>query len=440
MPIDIGNLQDIINNINADVRNGLPELDPSIVGSAIKVITESLAARSFDNRQLIAQLIQQSFPQTATDEFLELWAEYDGLTRNAATGSSGFITIIGTILGTEVPAGSLLTSESNVILETQSTVTISNIVTSVTNLTRLAGVVMVATASDHNLASGVFATISGATSPDYNGTFQVTVINNFTFTYIIETFPTTPDSGTIFVDFDGAVADVDSQDTGLAQNIGSGATATFSSPITGVNTTAFIRFPGVEGGADIESDEDLRVRVLESRATIQSLFSSDFLIERAKTVSGVTRVFVKEITLVVTEVIGATTVYFMRDGDTNPIPSGIDITNVNDVLQAIRPANMKESDFLVLAPTSVPVPIDLSSLVPDTPTMRTNIESVLAEFFSFQVDFEQDVLVDRIKSALFNAQDTETGDFLESFTLSAPPSDVTIAAGEIATLGIITIT
>jgi len=88
---------------------------------------------------------------------------------------------------------------------------------------------------------------------------------------------------------------------------------------------------------------------------------------------------------------------------------------------------------------AVPVAVTLSSIVPDTPTMRTNIQEVLEEFFSFQVDFESDVLVDRIKSALFNAQDTETGDFLETFTLDAPVADVAIILGEIGTLGTVTI-
>lgn len=435
MPIDIGSLKDIINNINADVRNGLPLLDPSIEGSAIKVITESLGARSFDNRQLIAQLIQQSFPQTATEEFLELWAGFDGLTRNAATISSGFLTATGTI-GTDIPVGSLLNSQSNVLLETQTTVTINNVQTSITSLTFSAGIITAVCSSDHNLASGVAANITGAVESGYNGTFSVTIVDALIFTYIPTVDPTvSPATGTLLVDFDGAVIAVESQDSGSEQNVGAGSSATFSSPIAGVDITTFVRFPGIEGGTDTESDDDLRIRVLENRNTIQSLFSSDFLIERAKTISGVTRVFVKEIT----PGIGDTTVYFMRDGDTNPIPSGIDITNVNDLLQEIRPVNMQESDFQILAPTAVPVPITLSSIDPDTPTMRDNIESVLKEFFSFQVDFEQDVLIDRIKSALFNAQDVETGQFLQTFSLDAPAVDVTISAGEIGTLGAVTI-
>lgn len=440
MPIDTGNLQGITNNIKADIRNGLPALDPSIAGSVIKVITETLGARSFDNRQLIAQLIQQSFPQTATEEFLELWAEYDGLTRIPATISSGFLTATGTP-GIDIPGGSLLNSQGNVILQTQSTVTINNIVTSITSLTFAGGIVTAVCASDHNLASGISPDILGADQTEYNGTFLVTVASSTIFTYIPTTPPgVTPATGTLTVDFDGAVVEADSQGTGLGQNIEAGGLASFSSPIAGVDTTAFVRVPGIEGGTDTEVDDELRIRILEKRATIQSLFNVAFLVETAKTVAGVTRVFVKEITLGVVQEIGATTVYFMRDGDASPIPSGIDLTNVNTVLQAIRPAQMIETDFLVLAPTSVPVPITLSSLVPDTPTMRTNIQSVLREFFSFQVGFEQDVLVDRIKSALFNAQDVETGEFLETFILDAPAVDVTIAPGEIGTLGLITIT
>jgi len=440
MAIDIGNLQTIINNINADVRSGLPALDPSIPGSAIKVIIEALAARSFDNRQLIAQLIQQAFPQTAIGEFLELWADYDALTRNAATISSGSLTVVGTI-GTDVPGGSLLISKSDVTLETQSTVTIAQIQTTIINLTLLGSTVTAVTASDHNLASGLSPTISGANEAGYDGTFVVTVIDNFTFTYIPTTTPSiSPATGTIDVTFDGAVVEVESQSAGIDQNLGAGAIATFSSPIAGVNTTAFVRPDTIDGGTDAESDDNLRIRILESRAAINSLFSADSLSELAKTVAGVTRVFVKETTLVTAAVVGAATVYFMRDGDESPIPSGTDISNVNDVLQAVRPANTLETDFLVLAPTAVPVPITLGSISPDTPTMRTSIVDVLKEFFSAQVDFEADVLVDRIKAALFNAQDTDTGDFLSTFVLTAPAVDVTVVDGAIGTLGTIDIT
>lgn len=441
MAIDIGNLQTIINNINADVRSGLPALDPSIPGSAIKVIIEALAARSFDNRQLIAQLIQQAFPQTAIGEFLELWADYDALTRNAAKISSGTLTVVGTVVTTLVPGGSLLISKSDVTLETQSTVTIAEIQTTIIDLTLLGSVVTAVTASDHNLASGVFPTISGANEAGYDGTFVVTVIDNLTFTYIPTTTPSiSPATGTIVVTFDGAVVEVESQSPGLDQNLGAGAIATFSSPIVGVDTTAFVRPDTVDGGTDAESDDNLRIRVLESRAAINSLFSADSLIELAKTVAGVTRVFVKETTLVTTAVVGAATVYFMRDGDESPIPSGTDISNVNTVLQAVRPANTLETDFLVLAPTAVLVPITIGNISPDTPTMRTSIVDVLKEFFSAQVDFEADVLVDRIKAALFNAQDTDTGDFLSTFVLSAPAVDVTVVDGAIGTLGTIDIT
>ena len=129
----------------------------------------------------------------------------------------------------------------------------------------------------------------------------------------------------------------------------------------------------------------------------------------------------------------------MRDGDENPIPSTIDIQNVNDKIQAIRPGHTSQSDVLVLAPTPVVVDITLSSIIPDTTTMRANIEASLADYFTTFIDFEQDVLIDRIKTALFQAQDVETGEFLTDFTLDAPLADVTINTGEIAVLGTVTI-
>jgi len=290
-------------------------------------------------------------------------------------------------------------------------------------------------ASPHKLASGISADILGANETEYNGAFVVTVVDELSFTYEIVGSPTTPATGTISVDFDGALLSVETEGTGLDQNVGAGAGVNFVSPPAGLDGSAFAGPNGIEGGTDIEADEELRSRVLEKRATIESLFNPAAITTTARAVSGVTRVFIKEIT----PEIGAVTIYFMRDGDENPIPSTIDIQNVNDQIQAIRPGHTAESDVIVLAPTPVVVDITLSGIAPDTTTMRANIEASLADYFTTFIDFEQDVLIDRIKTALFQAQDVETGEFLTDFTLDDPAADVTINTSEIAVLGMVTI-
>jgi hypothetical protein len=67
--------------------------------------------------------------------------------------------------------------------------------------------------------------------------------------------------------------------------------------------------------------------------------------------------------------------------------------------------------------------------------MRTAITANLQAFFDDRAEFETNITEDQYRSAIIETQDTETGDFLDSFTLSSPSADITIGAGAIAGLG-----
>ncbi len=434
MSIDYPTLQQITDRNRADVRAALPEVDPTIRGTFIGALVDSSSAREFEQNQVIEQLQAQLFPQTSTDEFLERWADYDGLSRLPATAADGNITVSGTI-ATNVAAGTEFRSASDIVLTTLTSVNLLNISTTITSLTRVGTTATAVTVSDHGLASGITATVSGADQAEYNGAFPVTALDNTTFTFEVSGSPVTPATGTITVDFDGAVVVVETTGTGQSQNIGSGASATITAPIAGLDDTGFIRPDGVVGGTDVETDDELRSRTLEKRALFEALFNTEIITVESKKVPGVTRVFVKEIT----PTVGAVTVYFMRDNDANPIPAAGNVQDVKDQLDLIRPAHTDTADLVVLAPTAVSVDISLSAISPDTQTMRAAIPIVLAEFFSDLVEFEQDITLQRISSALFNAQDTQTGDFLSEFTLDTPVADVVVGAGEIGVLGTIVI-
>ncbi len=49
----------------------------------------------------------------------------------------------------------------------------------------------------HNWKTGMLVTIAGAAQPEYNGTFQITVVDSKTFTYVIAGAPSSPATGTI---------------------------------------------------------------------------------------------------------------------------------------------------------------------------------------------------------------------------------------------------
>jgi hypothetical protein len=59
-------------------------------------------------------------------------------------------------------------------------------ISSITNVTTIA---TLTTAANHNLTTGTFITVSGATPAAYNGTFSITVVDAVSFTYTMLTDP-----------------------------------------------------------------------------------------------------------------------------------------------------------------------------------------------------------------------------------------------------------
>jgi uncharacterized phiE125 gp8 family phage protein len=69
----------------------------------------------------------------------------------------------------------------------------------VSSLTRNVSTVTAVTTTPHGYSNANIVIVSGASPNDYNGTFQIAVLNDYTFSYTIATTPSTPATGTIFV-------------------------------------------------------------------------------------------------------------------------------------------------------------------------------------------------------------------------------------------------
>ena len=133
--------------------------------------------------------------------------------------------------------------------------------------------------------------------------------------------------------------------------------------------------------------------------------------------------------------LGTTTIYFMRDNDTNPIPSGSEVTTVKNKILEIKPANTADADVNVLAPTAVVQNFTFTDLSPNTSTMQAAVTANLEQFFDENTEVGVDIDQDAYRSAIFNTVDTVTGDVVKTFTLSTPTTDITIDTGEIGVLG-----
>jgi hypothetical protein len=165
-------------------------------------------------------------------------------------------------------------------------------------------------------------------------------------------------------------------------------------------------------------------------------------VTQAKTIPGVTRVFVLEVTALIADVLtptpGAVTIYFMRDNDSNTIPGSEASNKTKDKILEITPANTVADDVYVQGPVPATANFTFSALSPDTTTMRSAVSANLEQFFKEKTEIGETVVEEAYNAAIFNTLDTTNGDVIQSFTLSIPAGDIVVASGEIAVLGDIT--
>lgn len=437
MSLDLpNNADEVVQRSKTDVQRDLPGSDPFLDNSWLGALVTACANRIFDLYIQLQQAINLNFPDTTTGEFLDRWASIYGVPRTAATQSSGNIVATG-METTPIPISTSYQSSNGLSYTTTAAATITAQSLSVNSIIRSGSIATVTTAVDHNIASNVTVTISGADQSEYNGVQEITVTGADEFQFIVSGTPVTPATGTILAAFTAAsvpVQSVDFETTDKTVNQPLDAVLTLGSPIVGVDNAASVDFGTLGGGVAQESDTDLRNRLLSRIQNPVAHFSVADIENQARLIAGVTRVFVQPIT----PAIGQVTIYFMRDNDADPIPDASEVTTVKDKILEINPANTAEVDVIVNAPTPVSTAFTFTAISPDTTTMQAAITASLEQFFDESTVVGENVDEDKYRSAIISTIDTETGDQLSTFTLSTPSGDISINVGEIATLGVVT--
>lgn len=286
------NRTEVYNRLTSDVTAQLPDSGSFLPASYLSSIVKALAFRMFDCYQKITIMIAQFFIQTAASPYIERWGDFFGVTRNPATPSTGTIVFTGTAT-TSIPSGTTLQSASGISYDTSAAATISTSTVAVSSMSRLGTTVTVNFTSAHGLASGiVIDSITGASPSDFNGTnLLITVTSSTQFQYTLAGTAGSA-SGTIYAEWTTASAEVVSTTEGEDTNVAAGGLLTLSSPISGVNNSAFVTIDELSEGTDIESADSYRSRVLFRVQFPFSFFNTNALINQAKQISGVTRVWV----------------------------------------------------------------------------------------------------------------------------------------------------
>lgn len=216
-------------------------------------------------------------------------------------------------------------------------------------------------------------------------------------------------------------AKLEAVDAGTLGNIDAGSVLTLIQPVEGLVSTFTVLAPGLQGGIAQESIESLRARVVRSYRVIPHGGSKDDYETWALEVPGVTRAWCRRNFMGP----GTVGVFFMRDGDPEPIPDADQLAEVHDYIEPLRPVT---AELYVIAPVEVAVTYRIR-LTPDTGAVRLAVEAQLMDLHSREAGLGDGLLLTHIREAISSSVG-ET-----DHKLIAPVADVPAAANQLLRFG-----
>lgn len=217
---------------------------------------------------------------------------------------------------------------------------------------------------------------------------------------------------------------VQCMETGTIGNREASQTYTLVSPVVGVDAEAV----GSEmaGGAEAESDESLRKRLLFRLQNPPRGGAKEDYIAWAEEVPGVTRAwcFPKE------QGIGTVVVRFATDGMTEDgIPTSGMVQIVSDYIAEVAPVTATP---YVVAPVAKPVNFRIKDLIPDSESVRAQVEAELKSLFIKEAHPGEALKLTHIQQAISSAAGEEDYELLE------PTADVPADSTQLLVVGEVT--
>jgi len=208
---------------------------------------------------------------------------------------------------------------------------------------------------------------------------------------------------------------------GTTSNAQAGTRLSLISPISGVQTVAVIDSNGLVNGSDIETDTDLRARLIARIQTPPQGGTIEDYRQWALSVPGVTRAFVFE------NYLGGGTVgvSFVTDNAPSIIPDDLKVAEVRAVVELNRPLMV---DVSVFAPINVVVNFSIR-LFPNQSIVQQAVRNELLDLFRRESQPGKTILRSHINEAISIA----AGEV--DHALVSPNASVILGENQIATLG-----
>lgn len=215
------------------------------------------------------------------------------------------------------------------------------------------------------------------------------------------------------------------ESTGVLGNLVEGEQLTLISPIAGVQSQTTVPEAGIQGGDDQEDVEGLRAKVLRRlREPPQGGSTADYLRWALAAHPSVTRAWVYPLE----QGAGSVVVRVVCDELSDPIPSSQVLDAVQAYIDQRRPV---ASSAMVLPPVAEVVNYTIA-LSPDTPEVRSRVQSVLADMHRRDAEPGGTLFLSRISEAISLAEGES------HHALQVPAANVVMTPGHFPILGAIT--
>lgn len=215
-----------------------------------------------------------------------------------------------------------------------------------------------------------------------------------------------------------------------------GIVLTFVSPLSGVTTSATVGIAGIDNGADEETDEALRTRVLSRKRQPPHGGTENDYVNWMLECAGVTRAWA----IPLYQGLGTIGCAFVRDGDSSIIPSDSEMAAVRAYLVSHTdpitgnivgmPVTAEAGLYMIsLSPLAVNFTIGLS---PNNGDTQAAVLSQLEDLINVDGGPEESIRISRIRAAISAAIGEDYHELLY------PTADVTASAQQVHVMGSIT--
>jgi uncharacterized phage protein gp47/JayE len=210
-------------------------------------------------------------------------------------------------------------------------------------------------------------------------------------------------------------------DPGAAGNMVANEIISFQPAINGVTPDNTVI--AIAGGADDETDDQLRMRVLQRIQEPPMGGDASDYVAWVEAVPGVTRAW----SFPLEQGMGTVVIRFMCDdlrADNNGFPLQEDVDAVAAYLDTVRPVAVK--DVFVVAPIPFPINLNINQLVPDTSATREAIELSLRDMLFTKAVPGGTIYASWVEAAIADAVGVDHFELLFTTTLMPSPGHLAI--------------